>query len=213
MCTFLCLKYDIYIDIHPSFFIATVIFPLAFILNASYLRRERALEDIAMFKASAVEVYFCIREWTPDADVDKDFSYFTLYEIRELFRRLKLYLGESRREEREPFLQGIYLGFSKLSKLINIIRRNSGKIQGMWALNTRLVHYHRYGLFVLPHGKQLRMTNACFVCSLMCLSFEKVRVIREYQTPRSLRAFTKVLIYFLPIFAVPYFVFVGVKVC
>eukprot|EP01135_Chromosphaera_perkinsii_P009568 Nk52_evm18s1810 gene=Nk52_evmTU18s1810 len=187
LCVFLCDYFDIFIDIHPSFFIATVIFPMAFILNASYLRRERALEDIALFKSSAIEVYFMFREWNSDAEVDSDFSYYALYEIRELFRRIKVYLAENRKPEREPVLQGIYTGFSKLSKLVNIIRRNPGSIQGMWALNTRMIHYHHQ----------------------MCLAFEKLRVIREYQTPRSLRAFTKILIYLLPVIASPYFVYVG----
>ena len=40
----------------------------------------------------------------------------------------------------------------------------------------------------------------------MCWSFEKLRVIREYRSPRSIRAFTKIFIFTLPILLAPYYV-------
>ena len=43
----------------------------------------------------------------------------------------------------------------------------------------------------------------------MCLSFERLRVVREYRSPRSIRSFNKVFIMFLPIILGPYFVHVG----
>lgn len=45
--------------------------------------------------------------------------------------------------------------------------------------------------------------------SLMCWSFEKLRVIREYSSPRSLRAFTKVFIFLMPLLLSPYYVYSG----
>ena len=43
----------------------------------------------------------------------------------------------------------------------------------------------------------------------MCLAFERLRVIREYNSPRSLRAFTKVFIFLMPLLLSPYYVFSG----
>ena len=45
----------------------------------------------------------------------------------------------------------------------------------------------------------------------MCLSFERLRVIREYRSPRSIRSFTKVLIFALPLLLSPYYVYLGSK--
>ena len=45
--------------------------------------------------------------------------------------------------------------------------------------------------------------------SLMSLALERLRVVKEYRSPRSIRAFNKVLILFLPIFTAPYFVYQG----
>ena len=48
-----------------------------------------------------------------------------------------------------------------------------------------------------------------FFISLMCWAFERLRVIREYNSPRSLRAFTKVFIFLMPLLLSPYYVFSG----
>ena len=54
---------------------------------------------------------------------------------------------------------------------------------------------------------------AVFCCfSQMCWSFERLRVVREYRTPRSIRSFTKMVIFILPLVLSPYFVYVGENV-
>ena len=45
----------------------------------------------------------------------------------------------------------------------------------------------------------------------MCWSFEKLRVIKEYKSPRSLRSFTKVFIFLMPLLLSPYYVFTSRK--
>ena len=47
--------------------------------------------------------------------------------------------------------------------------------------------------------------------SNMCLSFERLRVIREYRSPRSIRSFTKVLILLLPVVLSPYYIYLSEK--
>ena len=44
---------------------------------------------------------------------------------------------------------------------------------------------------------------------MMCLSFERLRVIREYRSPRSIRSFTKIFIFALPLLLAPYYVHLG----
>ena len=47
--------------------------------------------------------------------------------------------------------------------------------------------------------------------SLMCHSFERLRVIREYRSPRTIRSFTKVFIFIMPIVLSPYYVHMGIN--
>ena len=47
--------------------------------------------------------------------------------------------------------------------------------------------------------------------SLMCHAFERLRVIREYRSPRTIRSFTKVFIFLMPILLSPYYVHMGIK--
>lgn len=45
----------------------------------------------------------------------------------------------------------------------------------------------------------------------MCHAFERLRVIREYRPPRTIRSFTKVFIFLMPIVLSPYYVHMGIK--
>ena len=45
----------------------------------------------------------------------------------------------------------------------------------------------------------------------MCHAFERLRVIREYRSPRTIRSFTKVFIFLMPILLSPYYVHMGIK--
>lgn len=45
----------------------------------------------------------------------------------------------------------------------------------------------------------------------MCHAFERLRVIREYRSPRTIRSFTKVFIFLMPIVLSPYYVHMGMK--
>ena len=45
----------------------------------------------------------------------------------------------------------------------------------------------------------------------MCHSFERLRVIREYRSPRTIRSFTKVFIFIMPIVLSPYYVHMGYR--
>lgn len=49
------------------------------------------------------------------------------------------------------------------------------------------------------------------ILSLMCHAFERLRVIREYRSPRTIRSFTKVFIFLMPIVLSPYYVHMGIK--
>ena len=43
----------------------------------------------------------------------------------------------------------------------------------------------------------------------MCWAFERLRVVREYRSPRTIRSFTKVFISLMPLLLSPYYVFIG----
>jgi hypothetical protein len=45
----------------------------------------------------------------------------------------------------------------------------------------------------------------------MITSFERIRTVREYRTPRSIRSFCKVIVFFMPSILAPWFAFSATK--
>lgn len=45
----------------------------------------------------------------------------------------------------------------------------------------------------------------------MFWAFERLRVVREYRSPRGIRSFTKVFIFVMPLLLSPYYVYVGIS--
>ena len=52
---------DIAFDFHVSLFVSPIVFPLAFSINTDFQRREKVLEDLALFKSSSMLWLFCMR--------------------------------------------------------------------------------------------------------------------------------------------------------
>eukprot|EP01065_Artemidia_motanka_P000609 TRINITY_DN10286_c0_g1_i2.p1 TRINITY_DN10286_c0_g1~~TRINITY_DN10286_c0_g1_i2.p1 ORF type:complete len:718 (+),score=175.53 TRINITY_DN10286_c0_g1_i2:67-2220(+) len=60
---YFCIHTGAYARIHPNLFIACVVFPLAFAINAAYLRRERALDELGVLKSSALSFFHLHMDW------------------------------------------------------------------------------------------------------------------------------------------------------
>ena len=61
--TYACKELKLQYDVHVALFISPIVFPLAFSINTDFQRREKVLEDLAIFKSSAMMWFFCMRDW------------------------------------------------------------------------------------------------------------------------------------------------------
>ena len=178
-------KYDIYFNFHISLFVSPIVFPLAFSINTDFQRREKVLDDLANCKSAAMVLFFCMREWREGAGLDETWLKDIKQKINSMMFNLREYLLTSKTKRRDIIARIMYEDFSDLSQLIEKVR--ASKLPANPAIVSKSVHLLR----------------------MFTLSFERLRVIREYRSPRSIRSFNKVLILFLPIILCPYFVYLG----
>ena len=178
-------KYDIYFNFHIGLFVSPIVFPLAFSINTDFQRREKVLDDLANCKSAAMVLFFCMREWRDCAGLDETWLKDIKRKMNSMMFNLREYLLTSKTKRRDIIARIMYEDFSDVSQLIEKVR--ASKLPANPAIVSRSVHLLR----------------------MFTLSFERLRVIREYRSPRSIRSFNKVLILFLPIILCPYFVYLG----
>lgn len=179
--------YNIWFDLHVTLFVSPIVFPLAFSINTDFQRREKVLEDLAQFKSSGMIWYFCMRDWKQAAQLDKEWFSIVHAKRRSVLFHIREFLLTYKQERRKIILRSIYEDFSDMNQLIEKLR--ASKLPANSAIISRAIH----------------------LLNMMCLSFERLRVIREYRSPRSIRSFNKVLIMILPVILSPYFVHIGFK--
>lgn len=182
---YLAQRFQIDFDIQLSLLISPIVFPLAFSINTDFQRRDMVLEFIAHFESAAMVLYMCMREWRKDTGFDLEWINNVHAKLRSVLFLLREYLFTGEDENRSRILRATYEDFSDISLIIEELR--TSKLQSNGPLLSRVIH-------------QL---------NVMCTSFERLRVVKEYRSPRSIRAFNKVLITFLPLFMAPYFVYLG----
>lgn len=141
------------------------------------LTREEALKNYGELKSHGKAIYFATRDWLENPSQD------TIKNCRDLLETLlqnckKLFSSpvENLRDNEEM----VYSTFSKLSKFIKTNLRNNG----------------------LPSGEVSRCNQ---YLSKMFVSFENTKHIYQYRTPKTLRTFSTVFIFLLPILYGPYF--------
>eukprot|EP00127_Corallochytrium_limacisporum_P003917 Clim_evm2s155 gene=Clim_evmTU2s155 len=184
--TWLADALDITADVQFSIVLTPVVFPLAFAINSAYQRRERLLAYLGVFKASLMELHNLHRLWQVEAGVPAEAVDNSRKAIRLLILYLRSYFTTYETKDRGEIIYYIYAMFSVLSGVTDSYRK-AGKLPGCAPLVTRLIHYHH----------------------LATSSFEGMRNIREYHTPRSVRAFTKIFVFIVPVLGAPYYVQVG----
>jgi len=177
--------YDIYFNFHIGLFVSPIVFPLAFSINTDFQRREKVLDDLANFKSSSMMIFFCMREWREAAGLDEAWLNNIKKKIHSIMFNLREYLLTEKEKRREIIARMMYEDFSDISQLVEKVR--ASKLPANTSIISRIIH----------------LLNA------LTLSFERLRVIREYRSPRSIRSFNKVLILLLPIILCPYFVYLG----
>lgn len=174
--TFICLKAGIAADFPLTMISTAIVFPIVFSIGHAYKRRENALDDYGTIKAHGRAIYFAARDWLPERDEDR---------LRHIERVLADLLHGCRDmfkgsiNEMPQHEQKVYEAFSDLSAFVKRMRGEG-----------------------LAGGECSRCNQ---YVSKMIVSFESVKHIYQYRTPRTLRAFSDFFIVLLPILYGPYF--------
>lgn len=173
--TFLCQRYDVFIDLPTALIGIAIIFPIVFSINAAYRRREEALGHFASLKGHAIALYYAHRDWVPENSPEHAGRMKQL--IDDLLHSIHSYFTDKNGDEAR--FQEVYQRFSEISKSMEILR-NAG------VSNSEISRCNQY-------------------MRAMMIDFERMRNIHIYRTPTTLRAYSHVFLNTFPILFAPYF--------
>ena len=177
--TWLCVYYKFEADFPLTLIATSIVFPIVFSIGGAYKRREAALKEYAAIKGYLRAIYFVSRDWLPEVKSENLKKMENL--IHDFFSNFRtMFLGSvDKLEENE---KAVYKNFSDFSLYIKHELREEG----------------------LPGGECSR-TNQYL--QKMMISFESIKHIYQYRTPRTLRSFSNLFIKILPIIYGPYFAY------
>ncbi len=163
-----------------------IVFPIVFSINAAYRRRETALNLFSDLKGHALALYFIHRDWARKAEngAEKEHRERARGLIRELLAGLKSYFQSSGTEEESRFAQvfGVFSRFSASYEKLRQAGMSAGEV-----------------------------SRANQYLKAMMIDFEKMRNIRLYRTPLTLRAYSRVFLNTFPVIFGPYFAYLSDK--
>jgi len=174
--TALCLTFNIKGDFPLTLIGTAIVFPIVFSIGGAYKRREVALDQYGSIKAHGRALYFAVNHWLENPP-------------KELSIELKKHLHDLLQSCKEMFThpipelakreKEIYNSFENLSLFIKKLRSHG-----------------------LPSGEASRSNQ---FLSKMMISFERIKHIYQYRTPRTLRTYSDIFIVVLPIIYGPHF--------
>jgi hypothetical protein len=154
-----------------------IVFPVVFSIGSAYQRRENALQRLADFKGHAIAIYYASRDWT--GEMQGDLPDRTRNLIKEIFQLLRSMLIRKKDDNWNENEIELYKRFSALSVL---------------TMNFK------------DHGIQSsEISRISQYVSKMIIAFDHMKIIHNYRTPVTLRAYSKAFIYVFPIIYGPYF--------
>ena len=154
-----------------------IVFPVVFSIGSAYTRRETALQRLADFRGHAVALFFATRDWTTNRE--NDLPARTKQAVQQMISLMKDMFKISDHKQWFEQEKKIYELFSVLSR-ITMEMRNYG----------------------VQSGEISRVSQ---YVSKMIIAFDNMKIIHNYRTPMTLRAYSKVFIYTFPILYGPYF--------
>ncbi|MEP0707647.1 MAG: hypothetical protein ABJL17_13540 [Parvibaculum sp.] len=176
-----CIAYGIRSDLPSSLIAVAIVFPIVFSIGAAYQRREEALKSLAALRAGIASLYFAHRDWDGGKDEDADRA---LDLGRRLYTALRAALM-ARPGERDTSTLEVY-------SILSAYSRSNERLRARGLGATELS----------------RINN--FLWS-MTTEFEKIRMIADYRTPGSLRAFSKIYLNVFPILYAPFYADIAEK--
>ncbi|MCZ8354912.1 MAG: hypothetical protein O9340_09270 [Cyclobacteriaceae bacterium] len=175
--TYFCIELKLTAKFPDMLVGVAIVFPVVFSIGSAYNRRETALQRLSDFKGHAIAIYFATRDWAGDKPNDLSIACKKL--MMEIVELMKDMFKSSHDAEWSGNELKMYDKFSELSKLTMKLRDvgvQSGEI-------SRVSQY----------------------VSKMVIAFDTMKIIHNYRTPVTLRAYSKVFIYIFPIIYGPYF--------
>lgn len=180
--TWICLRLQITANFPDTLIATAIVFPLVFSISTAYGRREKALEEYGTIEAHGRALFLAARDWLPERNEQR------LAGLRDA-------LGELLTACRDMFTHPlselpsyearVHRAFSSLSLIIRQMRADG-------LSSTECSRCNQY-------------------VSKVIASFENIKHIYEYRTPRSLRAFSDFFIVLLPVLYGPYFAFLAAE--
>jgi len=177
--TYLCIKYKFEADFPLTLIATSIVFPIVFSIGGAYKRREADLKEYAAIKGYLRAIYFVSRDWIPNVRPNNVVKMEHL--IKQFFINFKTLFLNSK-SDLETNEKAIYDNFSDFSLYIKHELREEGLSSG-----------------------ECSRTNQYL--QKMIISFESIKHIYQYRTPRSLRSFSNLFIKILPIIYGPYFAY------
>lgn len=175
--TYVCYRLNLVATFPDMLVGVAIVFPVVFSIGSAYNRRENALQRLADFKGHAVAIYYATRDWTTDKS--SDLPQRTRELIGQLFTLMRDMLAERKISHWLDNEVKLYQLFSKLSTY-------TMELRGLGVQSGEISRVSQY-------------------VSKMIIAFDNMKVIHNYRTPITLRAYSKVFIYVFPIIYGPYF--------
>jgi hypothetical protein len=175
--TYVCFRLGLTAKFPDMLVGVAIVFPVVFSIGSAYNRRESALQRFSDFKGHAIATYYATRDWTSDKNNELPARVRSL--VNEMIILMRAMFTTKHRSEWLENEKKIYTYFSQLSRLTMEMRQHgvqSGEI-------SRISQY----------------------VSKMIIAFDNLKIIHDYRTPVTLRAYSKVFIYVFPIIYGPYF--------
>jgi len=163
-----------------------VVFPIVFMINSAYTRREEAFQYYGSLKAALASIYFAQhnhRITGPAGKTKKQFSKKHSDEMKELRQQIK------------QFLELIKEDLSNPSSAHE--RR-----QDIYSLHMQIA----------AKNEQVQMPALDFWSNDILSAYHKLSFISNYRTPRAMKGYSKVFINIFPLCFGPYFAFVDTQV-
>ncbi len=178
--TYICVKNEWKMNFPMTIIGIAVVFPIVFSIGWAYKRRETALVYYWNIKSYSRVIYFASRDWLRDkwklADKNKNDFKLILRKILHLMRKL---FQEENKQKQDIIEKELYVSFSKFSKIIEWLR---DRWLSSWEISRINSHLTK-----------------------LISSFENFKHIFQYRTPKTLRTYSKVFIFIIPVIYSPYF--------
>ncbi|WP_241507194.1 hypothetical protein [Aquimarina sediminis] len=176
--SYACRYFDFTANFPLTLIATAIIFPIVFSIGGAYKRREVALDEYGSIKAHGRALFYATTHWLENPPLILKEELKT--HLESLMNACK-HMFTKPVGELEKYEKEVYQSFSELSSFIKKMRSHG-----------------------LPSGEASRSNQ---FLSKMMISFEKIKHIYQYRTPRTLRTYSDIFIILLPILYGPYFAY------